>query len=71
VPTGGLCDTQTHFCARGSCFNPSTGPTGTCPTILPDGASCDSSNFYGSSQCDAHSECTNSVCVHHDPSSWR
>jgi hypothetical protein len=71
VPTGGLCDTQTHFCARGSCFNPGTGPTGTCPTILADGASCDSSNAFGASQCAAYSECSDGMCVHLDPSICR
>jgi hypothetical protein len=62
---GQPCDNVATQCRTGFCNLPSIGGTGTCPTILADGAPCDATR--NDQSCDTYSTCLNGRCQLFDP----
>jgi hypothetical protein len=63
------CDAETRICEIGACALAADGKKGSCPSIIPDGASCDPANK--SSVCDDFALCLDGTCQIFNPSLCR
>jgi hypothetical protein len=73
---GQTCDDKTTFCNKGACsiaFQTSGGDggatTGTCPTVIADGAPCDATK--NDQTCDSYAYCIMGTCQMFDPASCK